>query len=112
MRVARRSTDGAALWLQTGPRGTGPPRQVRGRTDAEKGSSSMSAESIPRLALTPSEVATACHLSKNLIYDAIRRNELGHTRHGRAIRVPIRALEMWIQTRTEGGVIEPSRRPR
>jgi excisionase family DNA binding protein len=42
--------------------------------------------------LTPSEVRAYLNLSRNTVYELIRRNEIGHVRFGRTIRIPKAAL--------------------
>lgn len=44
--------------------------------------------------LTPDEFATYMHLSRNTVYDLLRRGEIQHHRFGRAIRIPKTAVQM------------------
>jgi excisionase family DNA binding protein len=38
--------------------------------------------------LTPAEAGEYLHVSRNGMYELIRRNEIGHVRIGRQIRIP------------------------
>jgi excisionase family DNA binding protein len=42
--------------------------------------------------LTPAEVRVYLNLSRNTVYELLRRNEIGHVKFGRAIRIPKTAL--------------------
>ena len=42
--------------------------------------------------LTPDEVREYLHVSRNTVYELLRRNEIPHVRLGRLIRVPKAAL--------------------
>ena len=70
------------------------------------GPSSYPAESaLPERLLRPMEVATMLACSRAKVYDALARGELPCVRLGRSPRVPLRALEEWIQARTHGGAL-------
>jgi excisionase family DNA binding protein len=42
--------------------------------------------------LTPEETRTYLGLSRNTMYELLRRNEIAHVRFGRSIRIPKAAL--------------------
>jgi excisionase family DNA binding protein len=42
--------------------------------------------------LTPAEVQAYLNISRNTVYELLRRNEIPHVRFGRLIRVPKAAL--------------------
>jgi excisionase family DNA binding protein len=53
--------------------------------------------------LTVTEVARRLSLGRATTYQLVRRGELPSVRVGRAVRVPVHALEAWIAARTTGG---------
>ena len=52
---------------------------------------SMSYDDLPEY-LSPEEFWTYLGLSRNTVYDLVRREEIPHVRFGRAIRIPKTAL--------------------
>ena len=60
-----------------------------------------STESDDRLLLRLPEVATRLGLGRSTVYDLIQRGELPVVRVGRAIRVPVGALQRWVERQTE-----------
>jgi excisionase family DNA binding protein len=48
-------------------------------------------EQLPEY-LTPAEVQAYLNLSRNTVYELLRRNEIPHRRFGRTIRIPKAAL--------------------
>jgi excisionase family DNA binding protein len=44
-------------------------------------------EDLPEY-LTPAELRAYLRLSRNTVYELIRRNEIAHVRYGRGIRIP------------------------
>jgi excisionase family DNA binding protein len=53
---------------------------------------SLSHDELPEY-LTPSELQSYLSLSRNTVYDLLRRNEIPHVRFGRLIRIPKAALK-------------------
>lgn len=53
--------------------------------------------------LTVSEAARRLSLGRATTYQLAQRGELPVIRVGRAVRIPARALEEWILSRTTGG---------
>jgi excisionase family DNA binding protein len=49
-------------------------------------------EELPQY-LTPAELQAYLSLSRNTVYDLLRRNEIPHRRFGRTIRIPKTALK-------------------
>jgi excisionase family DNA binding protein len=49
-------------------------------------------DELPEL-LTPEEARAVLGISRNGVYELLRRNELPHTRYGRLIRIPRSALQ-------------------
>jgi len=43
--------------------------------------------------LTPDEVGAYLELSRNTVYDLVRREEIAHVKFGRSIRIPKAALQ-------------------
>ena len=60
-----------------------------------------STESDDRLLLRLPEVATRLGLGRSTVYDLIQRGELPVVRVGRAVRVPVGALQRWVERQTE-----------
>jgi excisionase family DNA binding protein len=52
------------------------------------------------------EAAQRLGLSRTMAYQMVRRGELPVVRIGRAVRVPLHALELWVAANTTGGEIE------
>jgi excisionase family DNA binding protein len=57
---------------------------------------------MERLLLTADEVARRLSLGRATVYLMMQSGELPTLRRGRAVRVPARALEHWIEQRTRG----------
>lgn len=55
--------------------------------------------------LTVAEAAQRLSLGRATTYQLVRRGELPSMRVGRAVRVPVRALDAWITAHTSGGEI-------
>lgn len=51
-----------------------------------------------RLVLTVPEAAKALGISKNTIYDLVRRDDFPHIHIGSRIRIPLAGLEAWLAT--------------
>ena len=64
------------------------------------------AQTTDQLLLRAEEVAKRLCFSRATIYTMIANGELPTLRQGRAVRVPLRALERWIEehTASAGGV--------
>jgi excisionase family DNA binding protein len=58
-------------------------------------------ESDDRLLLRLPEVATRLGLGRIRVYDLIQRVDLPVVRVGREIRVPVGALQSWVERQTE-----------
>ena len=58
---------------------------------------------LPRL-LRAVEVAEMLGLGRSKVYDMMKRGQLPVVRIGKAIRVPVQALEEWVRTRTAKAV--------
>ncbi len=52
---------------------------------------------MEKLLLKPKEAAEMTSTSKNTIYNLVASGELKSIRLGRAIRIPMKALEEWIE---------------
>ncbi len=59
-----------------------------------------------KLLLRVNEVAERLQLGRATVYQMIAAGELPTFRKGRAVRVPTRALEAWIDRRISGGLVE------
>ena len=53
--------------------------------------------------LTVTQAARRLSLGRATTYQLVQRGELPVVRIGRAVRVPVRALEAWVAQRTVGG---------
>lgn len=53
--------------------------------------------------LTITEAAQRLSLGRATTYLLVQRGDLPSVRIGRALRVPVQALETWVATRTTGG---------
>lgn len=62
-------------------------------------------EMTERLLLRADEVARRLSLGRATVYLMMASGELPTLRKGRAVRVPARALEQWIEQRTRAGVV-------
>jgi excisionase family DNA binding protein len=58
---------------------------------------------MDRLLLKPDDVADRLSLGRSQIYEMPRRGELPAVRIGRAVRVPVQALNEWIAGQTKEG---------
>ena len=58
------------------------------------------------LALTIAETARMLGLSRATVYSLTRSGDLPSIKIGRAVRVPINALNEWLAARTEGSAID------
>jgi excisionase family DNA binding protein len=59
------------------------------------------AEKETPLLITVREAAERINLSRDTVYDLIARGEIPSKRVGRALRVPVKALEKWAQPDVE-----------
>ena len=59
-------------------------------------------ESDERLLLRLPEVAARLGLGRTTVYDLVQRGDLPVVRVGRAVRVPVGALQRWVERQTEG----------
>ncbi len=57
----------------------------------------------PRLLLTVPETAQTLGIGRTLAWTLVRRGELPAVRIGRAVRVPVAAVESWIAERAKSG---------
>jgi excisionase family DNA binding protein len=55
-------------------------------------------ESVDKLLLRPAEVAELIGLGKSKTYDLIGKGLIPSVRVGRAVRVPVDALRLWVQS--------------
>jgi excisionase family DNA binding protein len=62
-------------------------------------------EHTERLLLKADEVARRLALGRATVYLMMASGELPTLRKGRAVRVPSRALEQWIENRTNAGEV-------
>jgi excisionase family DNA binding protein len=60
-----------------------------------------STELDDRLLLRLTEVATRLGLGRSTVYELIQRGELPVVRVGRAVRIPVAALQRWVERQTE-----------
>jgi excisionase family DNA binding protein len=60
--------------------------------------------SVPRLLLTPQEAADSLGVSRSLVYELIGSGRLESVRIGTCRRIPIGALEMFVQELRLGAV--------
>ena len=58
-------------------------------------------ESDNRLLLRLPEVAACLGLGRSTVYDLIQRGDLPVVRVSRAVRVPVDALQRWVERHTE-----------
>ena len=59
-------------------------------------------DTVPRrLAIRVSEAARLLGLSRAMVYQVVASGELPHVRVGRAEILPVKALEEWLESRTE-----------
>ena len=63
-----------------------------------------STEIDDRLLLRLPEVAARLGLGRSTVYELIQRGELPVVRVGRAVRIPVAALQRWVERRTDGAV--------
>jgi excisionase family DNA binding protein len=59
------------------------------------------ADNDDRLLLRLPEVAARLGLGRTTVYDLVQRGELPVVRVGRAVRVPVGALQRWVERQTE-----------
>ena len=59
------------------------------------------AENDDRLLLRLPEVAARLGLERTTVYDLVQRGDLPVVRVGRAVRVPVGALQRWVERQTE-----------
>jgi excisionase family DNA binding protein len=84
-----------------------------------EGGSIASSDNSDRL-LTPGDAAALLQIPKAHIYELVRRGELPATRLGKYVRLPLRSLRTWIESRQGQTVVgggpqmlaSPVRRPR
>lgn len=62
------------------------------------------AESEDALLLTVAQAARKLGIGERTIWRLLQRGELPATRVGRIVRIPVRELEVWIASRTEGAI--------
>jgi len=67
-----------------------------------------SVDSSAKLLLTADDVAKRLSLGRATVYLMMASGELPTLRKGRAIRVPARALETWIESRTNHAASRPA----
>jgi excisionase family DNA binding protein len=65
------------------------------------------AASVPRLLLTPEEAAESLGVSRSLVYELIGSGRLESVRIGTCRRIPIGALEMFVEDLRLGAVARP-----
>ena len=66
-------------------------------------------EALPVLLLTIPQVASALHVSRAKVYELIRTHGLPTFDCGGRKRVPLHALQAWIDAHTSSGTEEPER---
>jgi len=57
---------------------------------------------MERMLLKPVEVAEMLGIAKSRIYEMLAKGELPSLRIGRSVRVPVNALQKWIEARQRG----------
>ena len=72
------------------------------RSDRTSGGSITSEQHDPLL-LRVGEAATLLGIGPTLAYEMVGQGNLPHVRIGRAVRIPRRALNEWIEANTIGG---------
>jgi len=70
-------------------------------TDPET-SGAMTATTGERLLLTVEEAAHRLGIGRSFAWELVRRGELPSIRLGRLVRVPVDALDEWIQRKSRG----------
>jgi excisionase family DNA binding protein len=58
---------------------------------------------MEQILLTVTEAAKRLSLGRATAYQLVQRGELPVVRIGRAVRVPARALDQWVEQHTTGG---------
>ena len=65
-------------------------------------------EKTKRLLLRPAETALAIGVSRSKAYELIASGEIPSVRMGKSVRVPLEALQKWINANIQGGdSVEP-----
>jgi excisionase family DNA binding protein len=67
--------------------------------------------SVPRLLLTPEEAAASLGISRSLVYELMRSDWLESVRIGTYRRIPVVALEMFVEELRLGAVARPAHTP-
>lgn len=57
--------------------------------------------------LTVTEAAERLSLGRATTYQLVRRGAIPSVRVGRVVRVPVRALDAWVEAQTAGGCVGP-----
>jgi excisionase family DNA binding protein len=52
---------------------------------------------VPKLLLTPEDAALQLSISRTRVYDLIRRGDLASVRIGRVRRIPVAALQAYVE---------------
>ena len=61
-----------------------------------------STESENRLMLRVNEAAEVLGIGRTTVYELVAKGELPTVRIGRSVRIPISAIEAWVEANTEG----------
>lgn len=72
--------------------------------NGEEGRSKHDRDGREPLALRPREAAKLLAIGQRTLWELTKKGEVPHTRVGRAVLYPYRALEEWLQARAVKGV--------
>lgn len=75
---------------------------MEANTNVSAGDGSVKPMAGEPVLLTVGEAARRLSLGRATTYQLLQRGELPAVRIGRAVRVPVRALEAWVAARTLG----------
>lgn len=61
---------------------------------------------MDRILLKPLEAADMLGIGRSRVYDMLAAGELPSVRIGRSIRIPVAALQKWVERKQDGGDAE------